>query len=86
MNNQEIFMKGYFEKWIKITFLDGAIIIGLYVNYYYFNNVIVIMPYKSGDDTRALIPLSAIKMIEPWYIEERDILEGVGRVISTEEE
>jgi hypothetical protein len=66
MEKQEIFMKGYLNRGIKITFLDNLFVTGLYLDYYYFNNVLVIMPTEAHDDTRLLIPLSAIKTIEPW--------------------
>lgn len=75
MEKEEIFMKGYLNKSIKITFLDNLHVIGMYVNYYYFNNVIVIVPEEEHDDTRLLIPISAIKTIAPWPTEEYDVLE-----------
>ncbi|WP_341278979.1 hypothetical protein [Paenibacillus sp. FSL H8-0537] len=81
MGNQEIFMKGYLNRGIKITFLDNLYVIGIYLNYYYFNNVLVILPSDAEDDTRLLIPLSAVKTIEPWDLEERDRLDGVGYLI-----
>lgn len=81
MEKQEIFMKGYLNRGIKITFLDNLHVIGLYLNYYYFNNVLVILPSDADDDTRLLIPMSAIKMIEPWDLEDYDVLEGVGSLI-----
>ncbi|SFE18540.1 hypothetical protein SAMN05216378_2639 [Paenibacillus catalpae] len=70
-------MKGYLNRGIKLTFLDNSNVIGIYLDYYYFNNVIVIMPHDAGDDTRLLAPLSSIKMIEPWDLEKRDYLDGV---------
>ncbi|MCL6602860.1 MAG: hypothetical protein K6T94_08305 [Paenibacillus sp.] len=73
MEKEEIFMKGYLNKSIKITFLDNLHVIGMYVNYYYFNNVIVIEPVE--DDIPILIPISAIKTIARWPIEEYDVLE-----------
>ncbi|MNB94074.1 hypothetical protein D3C81_679520 [compost metagenome] len=66
VEKQEIFMKGYLNSDIKITFLDNLYVIGMYVDYYYYNNVIEIMPEDAHDDTRQLIPLSAIKKIERW--------------------
>lgn len=66
MEIQEVFMKGYLNRGIKITFLDNLFVTGLYLDYYYFNDVIVIIPTEARDDTRLLIPLSAIKTIEPW--------------------
>jgi hypothetical protein len=41
----------------------------MYVNYYYFNNVIVIVPEDADGDTRLLIPLSTIKSIAPWPLD-----------------
>ncbi|GMK38652.1 hypothetical protein PCCS19_17060 [Paenibacillus sp. CCS19] len=66
MDKDEVFMKGYLNTDIKITFLDNLHVVGMYVSYYYFNNVIVIMPEYTHDDTRLLIPMSAIKSIEPY--------------------
>lgn len=75
MEQQEVFMKGYMNRGIKITFLDNLSVTGMYLNYYYFNNVIVIMPTEARDDTRLLIPMTAIKTIEPWTDEDDDILD-----------
>ncbi|MNM56774.1 hypothetical protein D3C81_679530 [compost metagenome] len=69
-------MKGYLNSGIKITFLDNLHVTGMYVNYYYFNNVIVIVPEDAEDDTRLLIPLSAIKTIAPWPIDKYDYLKS----------
>lgn len=69
MEKQEIFMENYLDKDIKITFLDNLYVIGMYINYYSFNNTIVIMPEEDHDDTRLLIPLSAVKTIERWPID-----------------
>lgn len=74
-------MKGYLNRGIKITFLDNLHIIGIYISYYYFNNVLVIVPSDAEDDTRLLIPMSAIKTIEPWPIEDYDPLEEIGMLI-----
>ncbi|MEK5032847.1 hypothetical protein MKY96_15435 [Paenibacillus sp. FSL R7-0302] len=63
MEMQEVFMKGYLNKLIRITFLDNLHVIGTYVNYYYSNNVIVIVPEGEDSDARLFIPLSAIKTI-----------------------
>ncbi|MDR6720565.1 hypothetical protein [Paenibacillus sp. 2003] len=76
MEKQEIFMKGYLNRGIKVTFLDNLNVIGIYINYYYLNNVIVIVPEEAHDDTRLLIPLSAIKTIEPWDL-EHDLLKDI---------
>ncbi|MEO2257958.1 hypothetical protein ABGV43_13785 [Paenibacillus amylolyticus] len=76
MEKQEIFMKGYLNRGIKITFLDNLNVIGMYTNYYYHYNVIVIVPEEAHDDTRLLIPLSAIKTIEPWDL-EHDLLKDI---------
>ncbi len=78
MEKQEIFMKGYLNKSIKITFLDNLHVIGMYVDYYYFNNVIVIEPEDKQDDIPLLIPISAIKTISRWPTDEYDVLEGDG--------
>ncbi|MEK5032849.1 hypothetical protein MKY96_15445 [Paenibacillus sp. FSL R7-0302] len=69
MEQEVIFMNEYLYKGIKITFLDNLHVIGMYMNYYSFNNTIVIMPEEDHDDTRLLIPLSAVKTIEPWPID-----------------
>ncbi|MEC0173137.1 hypothetical protein D3C73_1020660 [compost metagenome] len=66
MEKREIFMKGYVNSSIKITFLDNLDVTGMYVDYYYSNNVIVLVPEDGHDDARLLIPLSAIKTIAPW--------------------
>ncbi|MEC0170412.1 hypothetical protein [Paenibacillus graminis] len=66
MEKQEIFMKGYINKLIKITFLDNLHVTGTYVDYYYSNNVIVIVPEDEHDDASLFIPLSAIKTIARW--------------------
>lgn len=73
MDQQEIFMPAYRDKGIKITFLDNLFVIGLYVNYYYSNNVIVICPEEAHDDTRMLIPMTAIKKIEPWSLDDYEL-------------
>ncbi|WP_238649662.1 hypothetical protein [Paenibacillus piscarius] len=66
MEKLEIFMEGYLNKCIQITFLDNLYVTGIYVSYYYSNNVIVIMPEDKGEDARLFIPLSAVKTIAPW--------------------
>ncbi|MEK5032851.1 hypothetical protein MKY96_15455 [Paenibacillus sp. FSL R7-0302] len=66
MEKQEIFMEGYLDRPIQITFLDNLYVTGTYVDYHYSNNVIVIMPEDKGEDARLFIPLSAIKSISPW--------------------
>jgi len=76
VEKKEIFMKGYLNRGIKITFLDNLNVIGMYINYYTFNNVLVIVPEDAHDDTRLLIPLSAIKTIEPWDL-EHDVFEDL---------
>ncbi|QUL56320.1 hypothetical protein KDC22_07385 [Paenibacillus tritici] len=69
MEQEVIFMNEYLYKDIKITFLDNLHVLGMYMGYYSFNNTIVIMPEEDHDDTRLLIPLSAVKTIEPWPID-----------------
>lgn len=66
MEKQEIFMKGYINTSIKITFLDNLYVTGTYVDYYYSNNIIVLVPEDGHEEARLLIPLSAIKTISPW--------------------
>ncbi|ANF94898.1 hypothetical protein [Paenibacillus bovis] len=85
MKESEIFMKGYLNRGIKITFLDNLSVIGMYLDYYYFNNVIVIMPKEAHDDTRLLIPMSAIKTIGPWDLNEYDYLEDEGIILQKED-
>lgn len=82
---KEVFMKGYLNKGIKITFLDNLQVRGVYINYYYFNNVLVIVPADAHDDTRILIPMSAIKMIEPCEVDDYDVLDGVGELVPPKE-
>lgn len=84
MKESEIFMKGYLNRGIKITFLDNLSVIGMYLDYYYFNNVIVIMPEEAHDDTRLLIPMSAIKTIAPWDLDTDDYFENEGTIIQKE--
>ncbi|WP_238649665.1 hypothetical protein [Paenibacillus piscarius] len=67
MEKHEIFMKGYLGKCLKITFLDNLYVTGTYVDYYYANNVIVILPEDKGEDAWLFIPLSAIKTIARWF-------------------
>ncbi|QUL56319.1 hypothetical protein KDC22_07380 [Paenibacillus tritici] len=74
MDKQEIFMKGYLNGGIKVTFLDNLFVIGTYINYYN-NNVIVILPIGGPVDRHLFIPLSAIKTIGPWSINTYDYLE-----------
>ncbi|MCM3748348.1 hypothetical protein M3223_13410 [Paenibacillus pasadenensis] len=62
---KKVFMKGFLNKKIKITFLDNLFVIGVYVNYYEFNKVVAIIPHDSNDK-HILIPMSAIKSIELW--------------------
>ncbi|GGG05839.1 hypothetical protein GCM10010912_58120 [Paenibacillus albidus] len=76
-------MKGYLNRGTKITFLDNIHVIGMYIDYYCFNNVLVIVPWEAHDDTRLLVPMSAIKTIEPWNLEDDDILEGEGTLVDT---
>ncbi|CQR57002.1 hypothetical protein [Paenibacillus riograndensis] len=66
MEDKQVFMRGYINKDIKITFLDNLYVTGVYVDYYYSNNVIVLVPEDGHDDARLLIPLSAIKTLAPW--------------------
>ncbi|WP_238649663.1 hypothetical protein [Paenibacillus piscarius] len=75
MDEHEIFMKGYLNGGIKITFLDNLSVIGTYINYYNSNNVIVILPVGRPVDRPLYIPLSAIKSIGPWSINTYDYLE-----------
>ncbi|OXM13572.1 hypothetical protein [Paenibacillus herberti] len=77
MEKQEIFIKGYLNRGIKITFLDNLDVTGGYVNYYCFNNVIVIVPSEAQDDTRLLIPISAIKTIQPWPIDDFELEDDI---------
>ncbi|MEK4043317.1 hypothetical protein NSU18_06605 [Paenibacillus sp. FSL H8-0048] len=75
MEQQEIFMKGYLNGGIKITFLDNLFVIGTYINYDYNNNVIVILPMGGPVDRQLFIPLSAIKTIGPCSVNTYDCLE-----------
>ncbi|MCM3748347.1 hypothetical protein M3223_13405 [Paenibacillus pasadenensis] len=67
MELEEVFMNEYLSKAIKITYRDQLRVIGIYEDYDYYNNVLEISLLDDYPITRRLfIPMTAIKMIEPY--------------------